>query len=55
MATKPVDFRRGVNGQAALIKDEIGANTFSGVEPPRVCRRPFGLSHAAIADGWREA
>jgi hypothetical protein len=24
-------------------------------EPPRVCRRPFGLSHAAIADGWREA
>jgi len=31
MATKPVDFRKGANGLAALIKDEMGADPFSGV------------------------
>ena len=30
MATKPVDFRKGANGLAALIKDEIKADPFSG-------------------------
>lgn len=27
------------------------ADLFQRPEPPRVCRRPDGLSHAAIADG----
>ena len=31
MATKPVDFRQGANGLAALIKDEMKADPFSGV------------------------
>ena len=31
MATKPVDFRKGANGLAALIKDEMRADPFSGV------------------------
>ena len=31
MATKPVDFRKGANGLAALIKDEMKADPFSGV------------------------
>jgi transposase len=31
MATRPVDFRKGANGLAALIKDEMGADPFSGV------------------------
>ena len=31
MATKPVDFRKGANGLAALIKDEMRADPFNGV------------------------
>ena len=31
MATKPVDFRKGANGLAALIKEEMRADPFSGV------------------------
>jgi transposase len=31
MAAKPVDFRKGANGLAALIKDEMKADPFSGV------------------------
>ena len=31
MATKPVDFRKGANGLAALMKDEMRADPFSGV------------------------
>jgi transposase len=31
VATKPVDFRKGANGLAALIKDEMKADPFSGV------------------------
>ena len=31
VATRPVDFRKGANGLAALIKDEMRADPFSGV------------------------
>ena len=31
VATKPVDFRKGAGGLAALVKDEMGADPFSGV------------------------
>ena len=31
VATKPVDFRKGANGLAAMIKDEMRADPFSGV------------------------
>jgi transposase len=31
MATKPIDFRKGANGLAALVKDEMRADPFSGV------------------------
>ena len=31
VATKPVDFRKGANGLAARIKDEMRADPFSGV------------------------
>ena len=31
MATKPMDFRKGANGLAALVKDEMKADPFSGV------------------------
>ncbi len=30
VATKPIDFRKGANGLAALIKDEMRADPFSG-------------------------
>lgn len=30
MATKPVDFRRGVNGLAALVKEQLGFDPFAG-------------------------
>ena len=31
MATKPVDFRKGANGLAALVKEQLRSNPFSGV------------------------
>ena len=30
VATKPVDFRKGVEGLAALVREEMGADPFSG-------------------------
>lgn len=30
MATKPVDFRKGMNGLAALVKEHLEADPFSG-------------------------
>jgi transposase len=30
IATKPVDFRKGAEGLAALVKEQIGADPFSG-------------------------
>ena len=30
VATKPVDFRKGMNGLAALVKEQIKADPFSG-------------------------
>ena len=40
MATKPVDFRKGANGLAALIKDEMKADPFSGVVYVFRAKRP---------------
>lgn len=31
MAAKPVDFRKGIDGLAALVKEELKADPFSGV------------------------
>jgi transposase len=31
VATKPVDFRKGMNGLAALVKERLSADPFSGV------------------------
>lgn len=31
MATKPVDFRKGMDGLAALVKEQLRADPFSGV------------------------
>jgi len=31
MATKPVDFRKGMNGLAALVKERLRSDPFSGV------------------------
>ena len=31
VATKPVDFRKGMNGLAALVKDDLRADPYSGV------------------------
>ena len=30
MATRPVDFRKGADGLAALVRETMGANPFSG-------------------------
>jgi transposase len=30
VATKPVDFRRGADGLAALVRESLAANPFSG-------------------------
>ena len=31
VATKPVDFRKGMDGLAALVKEQLRADPFSGV------------------------
>ena len=31
VATRPVDFRKGANGLAALVKEQLGSDPFSGV------------------------
>ncbi len=31
VATKPVDFRKGMDGLAALVKEQLNADPFSGV------------------------
>lgn len=31
VASKPVDFRKGADGLAAVVKDEMGTDPFSGV------------------------
>jgi hypothetical protein len=31
VATKPVDFRKGIDGLAALVKEQLQADPFSGV------------------------
>lgn len=31
IATKPVDFRKGMDGLAAVVKEELGTDPFSGV------------------------
>jgi transposase len=31
VATKPVEFRKGMNGLAALEKEQLGTDPFSGV------------------------
>lgn len=63
VATRPVDFRKGAEGLAALVRETMGADPFCGaiyvfrakradrvkLEPRRDCRRHFGLSHAAMA------
>src|SRR5215831_12544913 len=36
MATKPVDFRKGMDGLAALVKEQLRADPFSGVSADRV-------------------
>ncbi len=30
LATRPVDFRKGMDGLAALVRDAMGADPFSG-------------------------
>ena len=30
IATKPVDFRKGMDGLAAMVKEHLGADPFSG-------------------------
>lgn len=31
VATRPVDFRKGMDGLAALVKEQLGTDPFSGV------------------------
>jgi transposase len=39
VATKPVDFRKGMEGLAALVREAMGADPFCGtVVPGQACR-----------------
>ena len=47
MATRPVDFRKGVDGLAALVRETMGADPFSGAvyvfRAKRAHRIPFRI------------
>ena len=55
VATKPVDFRRGMNGLAALVKEHLNADPFSGVifcfRAKRADRRINWSGHAPSTAG----
>src|SRR3954453_1815223 len=40
MATRPVDFRKGVDGLAALVRETMGADPFSGAVYVFRAKRP---------------
>jgi len=63
VATKPVDFRKGMNGLAALVQEELKADPFSGTiycfrskRADRV-KLVFGTAraYACCASVWRTA
>jgi transposase len=47
IATKPVDFRKGADGLAALVRETLGDDPFSGsiyvFRPKRADRKDAGL------------
>jgi transposase len=43
VATKPVDFRKGAEGLAALVRETMGADPFSGAVYPTVEGAEFGV------------
>ncbi|QFT48842.1 IS66 Orf2 like protein (plasmid) [Roseivivax sp. THAF40] len=51
VATRPVDFGKGHDGLAALVKNELRKEP----EPRRVCRRLIFVSYAATASASRAA
>lgn len=59
VATKPVDFRKGADGLAALVRDTMGADPFSGAIYVFRAKRADGSSSStstAPACGcWRSA
>jgi transposase len=44
MATRPVDFRKGVDGLAALVRDSLGADPFCGTVYVFRAKRPHRTS-----------
>ncbi len=38
VATKPVDFRKGMDGLAAYVQETFKADPFSGITFPHICR-----------------
>jgi len=54
IATKPVDFRKGADGLAALAKEVLGQDPLSGValrdDPPRRVLDPLGVGDRGPAE-----
>ena len=63
MATRPVDFRKGAEGLAALVRETMGADPFSGAVYVFRAKRPDrvklvywdGTGVCLFASGWRMA
>ncbi len=63
IATKPLDFREGAEGLAALVRESMGADPFSGavyVFPARRADRiklvtAMGRASACSPRGWKTA
>jgi transposase len=52
IATKPVDFRKGADGLAALVKAEMGADPFSGTIYVFRAKRTDWSSGTVAACAW---
>ena len=63
VATKPVDFRKGADGLAALVRESLAADPFSGAvyvfrakRADRIsCCSGTGRVFACLPSGWRTA
>ena len=51
VATKPVDFRKGADGLAALVKEALGQDPFSGTVIVFRARRANGIK-IIVWDGY---
>ena len=52
VATRPVDFRKGMDGLAALVRESLGSDPYSGVIYVFRAKRADGVKLVAVGRDW---